>query len=704
MTPPNRFPGFLRRGWVAIAPLALFALAPYAAANVPIKVSGLGWLHDRDMRIALERLTGALTADSLNANGIEDAAVILNSSLNDEGFQEPEVTVAAKLADGTVKRFRFDPTFMTPVPRPLAANAVTFAVKPGVRWRVTQVAIEGLTVMPTKVAEGYFRSNASLLTVATTNAYAKSRLSRSETALLDELKRRGYAEATVRADVDHVDHKTGAVSVRVQVHEGPRWEVAGIAITGAQAEGVTLPDTNVWTGKHWTPSFEQDVREAIRLAFYRVGYPDVATALAIDPGTPADARRLIHATVNVVPGPRVTMGHVEFRGNKVTRESVLRRRVRLKPGDPLNPVELEHVRYRISRLGVFESVDLHYEPPQGPVRDPVFDVREGPRYETNLLFGYGSYEEFRAGVEYRQMNIFGLAHQSRLLLIQSVKSTRGEYTYTVPELFGETIDGSAKLFGLERQEIAFLRQEYGATLSARRPVGFLHGDAMVGYTFEALRNRKSGLVTEATDEKQVNVAHLDLQLTTNRLDNELRPRSGYHATLQLELASPNFGGVARYQRTEISSAYHTPWGGGRWIHVGLSHGFITTMGATNDRNLPVNKRFYPGGDNSIRGYRMGEAAPRAADGRFIGAKSYMLLNLELEQAVTQSWSLVAFADGLGTATTLRDYPFREKLYSVGLGVRYQTIVGPVRVEYGRNVNPRPADPGGTLQLSIGFPF
>ena len=62
------------------------------------------------------------------------------------------------------------------------------------------------------------------------------------------------------------------------------------------------------------------------------------------------------------------------------------------------------------------------------------------------------------------------------------------------------------------------------------------------------------------------------------------------------------------------------------------------------------------------------------------------------------------ADGVGTAVSLRDFPFSERLYSVGLGVRYQTLIGPVRLEYGRNVNPRPADPSGTLQISIGYPF
>ena len=59
---------------------------------------------------------------------------------------------------------------------------------------------------------------------------------------------------------------------------------------------------------------------------------------------------------------------------------------------------------------------------------------------------------------------------------------------------------------------------------------------------------------------------------------------------------------------------------------------------------------------------------------------------------------------LPTANWLIDYPFAERLYTAGLGVRYQTLIGPIRVEYGHNLNPRPGDPQGTWQLSIGYPF
>src|SRR6185295_13117402 len=100
----------------------------------------------------------------------------------------------------------------------------------------------------------------------------------------------------------------------------------------------------------------------------------------------------------------------------------------------------------------------------------------------------------------------------------------------------------------------------------------------------------------------------------------------------------------------------------------------------------------------------GEAAPRGANGLFVGAKSYVQANIELEQALTPRWSAVVFGDALGTAARLADYPFNQELYSIGVGVRYQTIIGPVRVEYGHNLNPRRGDPSGTVLVSIGFPF
>jgi outer membrane translocation and assembly module TamA len=81
-----------------------------------------------------------------------------------------------------------------------------------------------------------------------------------------------------------------------------------------------------------------------------------------------------------------------------------------------------------------------------------------------------------------------------------------------------------------------------------------------------------------------------------------------------------------------------------------------------------------------------------------------VLNLETEFALAKNWSFVLFSDSLGETVAMTDYPFDIFLFSVGAGLRYQSIIGPVRVEYGHNLNPRPHDPSGTLLFSLGFPF
>lgn len=687
------------RGARAAALAGALAVSGLHAAGV--SVDGTGILRDRELKQALVRLLDADARPTLDANAIEDAAVILVSALGDEGFQKPVLTIEVEAEAGGKRTFAFDPTFASPLPRPIDAEKVRFRVQRGVRSYVDAVEVEGLTVLPVERAQDFFRTKGTWIAEKRTNAYAPSRVNRAADALLAELRQRGHIEAEVRAEIAR--EVEGAVTLRVSVREGPRWQIAALRYQLDGAAPPTLPEEAEWKGQPWSPVREQDLREAVRHAFYREGHPDVGVHVAAELVAEDGARKEAEIVATIVPGPRVAVGRARFEGNAITRESVLRRRVELTAGEPLNPLALERSRYRLARLGVFETIDLRYEPADGETREPVFTLREGSRYETNLFFGYGSYEQFRAGVEYRQMNIFGLAHQSRLELVHSLKSTSGDYSYTVPELFGESLDGTAKIFGLRRREIAFLRKELGMSLTLRRAIPQLGGDATAGYTFQTLSSTRNSLSTQATDDTHSNVAALNFGLTGDKRDSPLRPRRGYHWASQLEAADPTFGGEVTYQRTEISGAYHTSWGSSRWIHLALSHGVITTFGA-NDASLPVNKRFFPGGDNSIRGFQRGEAALRDAEGRFIGAKAFGLLNVELEQALTPTWSVVAFADALGLAATWREYPFEQRLYSVGLGLRYQTLVGPIRLEYGRNVNPRPADPSGTWHFSVGYPF
>ena len=693
-------PAFLRRALLAAALLA--GTAPFFAADLHVR--GLGWFDDRTAEQKLKVLLGGRAGAAWDAGALEDAALVLIAALNDQGYLEPALTVETTLADGRAAAYPLDARLEPALPRPLAVTAATLRFVPGRRFALREVTFSGLLAITEKEARAFFIGENSLIPLVSERIYSVRRLQGAAANLEETLRQLGYAEAAVTPLAAQIDHLTGDVRVRIAVQEGRRWMVGGLQFAVADGSEAPLQLAADRAGRPWTALWRQDTATAIRRWYYARGHPDVDIQLTAQITPAADGTNAVTVTAQVAPGPEVRLGAVRFSGNAHTRDLTLRRLVPSMPGALLDPVKFNDSQAQISRLGVFRTVDLRYDPAVGPVRDAVYDLTEGRRQEINLLAGYGSYEQLRGGVEWRHYNLFGRAHTDSLKLVESMKGSSGDYTYTVPGLFGPFTDGSARLFGWRREEFSFTDQEYGANLSLLWPLRRLGLAITTGYTFKHLRNTDSVLATRATDPRQADIASLDLGVVREQRDNPLRPRKGYKLSLQVVSADRALGGNVIYQQIIFGASYHTGWGEGHWIHLGFSEGVVTTFGASAHTVLPASVLFYPGGDGSIRGYRKGEAAPRDAAGLFVGAKSYAQFNLEFEQALTSKWSVVVFGDALGTAANLRDYPFNEKLFSAGLGVRYQTIIGPVRVEYGRNLNPRPLDPAGTLQVSIGFPF
>lgn len=692
--------------WVGLVAALSFTGASLRAKPAEITVSGMGLVRDHTIRSTLIVLLGKQRGDTVNAAAMEDASLILFSTLTQAGYLEPSMEVKVTTATGTTASYPLDANLDQPLPRDLAATSVTFEIRKGHRFRVTAVEFRGLMALRPDQAQSYFRGDGILAEFTSEQAYSPERLNRSLGNLRDELRHRGYADAVVTAQPPQVDHHTGQVKLLIDVKQGPQWYTDELAlqVTGPGPTPVDIEKKNL--GKPWSAWWRHDAETDLRRWYYQRGYPDVRITIVPDAAPasgPAGSRRVV-VRADVRTGSPVRLGEIHFQGNTRTREAVLRPQIKAKPGDPLNPLQLQDGQYKISRLGVFSSVDLQYQPAQGPVRDAVYDLKEGKKSDVDLLLGWGSFEELRGGVEWREYDLWGRAHEGTLKFVQSMKSTEGEYDYTVPELFGTETDGTAKVFGFQRYERSFVDQQYGTTISVTTPLSSRGTELLTGYTFERLRAENDTLATVLTDSTNANATSIEVGLTRDRRDNPLLPHSGYKLAVQVEEASRWLGGQVDFQQYQIAASYHTPWGHSRWIHLGVTHGDITTLGSRAGNPPPPNVYFYPGGEDSIRGYGLGEAAPRGADGQFVPAVSFTQLNVELEQALTSKWSAVIFSDSLGGTDTLEKYPFDYELYSLGLGVRYQTIVGPIRLEYGRNLNPRPHDPEGTVLFSVGFPF
>ncbi len=700
--------------FVLILPFLLTSLRGSAAATTatekpdPAKLSvrGFGLLGNRQLGKVIRLSRGEKTKpEFFDADIVEDGVLILLARLEELGHLSPEVTATLTLKDGRVLEYSWDEKFETVLPRPLQIKRLAFRAVPGVKYYYAELTFSGLDAITAAEASRYFISTEGLLQLKSMRIYTPARLNSSLANLRESLARRGYANARVEvAELDKND-ATGAVKVRVQVDQGIPTVVRSVR-TEIRAPGEPEP-REIRTNRLNAPySFlwEQDFIYRQRTNQYELGYPDVAVSLLpIARETNANSIKLDLDAI-VQTGPRMKVGQVRFEGQNRTQPRVIESRISLEPNEWLNPLEVEQNRQRLARLGVFNHVDVRYDQTDDLHRDVIYELAEAKTLALSLLLGYGSYEQVRGGIEFDQRNMFGLAHDFRIRAIQSFKSSSGDLRYTIPQMFGEDVDLFAYAAGLRREEISFTRREFGGGVGVQRYLKPIQTDGSLRYDYQFLD--ATDINAETADQvgvRQARVAAFILDLRRDLRDSPLVPRRGLRLFANAEFAAAALGGEVDYQRILLGASYHHRLGGGRYLHLGLTHGLSFTA-AGNSLELPFNKRFFPGGQNSVRGFQEGEAAPRDDDGEVIGAETFLQGNFELEQMLTPNWSIVAFSDAVGFAAHRENYPFDEELYSVGGGIRWKTVVGPVRLEYGYNLNPREKDPTGTLHFSIGFPF
>ncbi|MEX2382420.1 MAG: BamA/TamA family outer membrane protein [Opitutales bacterium] len=670
-----------------------------------LRVRGYGFFGNRELTRMLNLVLEAEEREYFDATFIEDAALILISRLRQDSYLQPQVHAEVILEDEEQVDFSWDYQFLTQLPRPLQARQVHFQLEPGVLYYYDVLEIDGLEHISEDEAESFFVAPDFLIPQKTNRLYTQERLNRGLANLEEVLRREGFERARAVVSSLDRDDETGAVDVSISVTEGKPSVIASLyeEIT-IEGERMADEDRMLFPGEPYSRMWVQDYVLERRNQLYRQGYPDARVDVIPVSREEEEDRTLVHLRASVRTGRQVRVGEVIYEGAERTVERVLDRQTRLESGEKLDRLEVEQSRYRLARLGVFDRVEVAFEEVDEETRNVIFRLEEGDQIDISLLFGYGSFELFRGGLEIEQFNILGRAHRSRMLLVQSVKSTRFDYFYSVPNLRGLDITGFGRANFLTRDEIGWRRTEYGGSLGGQRHFVGIDSDVSLRYSYQMLESTDLPEMAEETEGLgRARASFIGLDVHRDRRDNPIYPRAGYNLFLGAEVASAILGGQADYQRFELGSSYHWRIGRGRYINIGLSHGVVNTLGAVED-NLPFNRRFFPGGDTSVRGFQMGEAAPRNEAGELVGSETYTVFNLEFEQMLTRNWSVVAFSDSVGFARRIGDYPVDEVLYSVGVGVRYNTIIGPVRLEYGHNLNPRRNDPSGTIHLSVGFPF
>jgi outer membrane protein assembly complex protein YaeT len=699
--------------WLVLSGLVWILWVPAADAadastNKParVKVSGYGLFGNREMRrLLLDFAPGGKMPPVIDRTFAEDAALLLLARAQDEGYLHATLKARFVLSDGSEARFAWTNSTEAVVTNDFAARAVRFRLEPGVQFYYRRIVFDGLHRFSLHEANSYFVNTDLLLKMRRNRIFNPETLRGSLRALREAYARAGYQNATVTTNRVSRDESKGAVDVEIKVEEGLP-SVARSVVVHVYQGGKERPELlrRLTPREPYSQLWQQKLSRDLQAEHFVNGFPDTTVQFTVVGRETQNGTNQVDLAARIERGPLIHLHDVIFNGNKRTRDFVLEGRLKLQEGQLLNRVEAERSRRRLARLGVFESVRLRYNEVGEDDRDLIFEFQEVKPISVSVLAGVGSYELLRGGVELEHRNIFGLAHSLRLRGMQSFKASKGDLLYTVPEVLGENVNLFLQGSGLRREEVSFTRKEYGGSLGVQKRLTPIATDLSLRYDYEFLRAlRDDAGNTNLLGVEEARSAAIVLELNRDKRDQALLPHRGLRLFNRIELASASLGGNVDYQRIFLGGSYHIDLHGGRLIHLGLTHAVSFTFGGEPEE-LPFNKRFFPGGENSVRGYREGEASPLDAKGNQLGAETFTQSNIEFEQLLTKSWSVVTFFDAVGFAQFRDDYPWDEVLYSVGGGLRWRTLIGPMRLEYGYNLHRRSHDPAGTLHFSLGFPF
>src|SRR5262245_27313370 len=530
-------------------------------------------------------------------------------------------------------------------------------------------------------------------------------------ALQTYLRAQGFADASVGPPRLTWSDDRREVRIAIPVVEGPRLRVGAIRV-----EGATLVSTNeilaalpFIAGGNWDARRADEGIRAIDRLYQRRGA--FGTDISLNTARHDDT---VDVTYTIVEGPQTRIGRVLVRGALLTRESVILERLPFASGDLLDPDRLLRGASQLTDLGVFERVDVEpLQPPATPFTDVEVTVRERPPWRLDFGAGYGTDEGVRGFIEVGYDNLFRTGRSLRLREKLnaggqvSAFGTRTDLIYREPWAFGTPWDGEARLFWEYRQVIGYTYEREGFNLSMagdlwKDQVRGLRGT--VSYRFYDIRrfDVNPDLAASTIVAGQDRVASVAGALTWDLRNPPLDPRSGSLHFISFETASDAFGGDVNFLKARAETSWAFSWLPPTVVALAARLGLATTYGGTQE--LPIEDRFYAGGANSVRGYREQRVGPLASNGDPLGGNALIVLNAEWRFPIWRVLGGAVFVDAGTVTSQVNQLALDTFRVGTGGGLRLNTPVGPIRVDFGYALTPIPNEGRFQAYFSLGNPF
>ncbi len=535
----------------------------------------------------------------------------------------------------------------------------------------------------------------------------------------------GFAECIVEPPVDTYV-QPDLVDTHFVIHEGQKYFFGNVNFTGPTIYGAEALRGQMLDllRQPYTAARLADIPRRLQTYYKTRGYYGVKVDAVADPTLALSSRVPVRVTVE--PGPVYYFDGVTVSGTRQLRPSYLVNRFRGLSGQPYSPEVLDKKFRELIQTSLFNIVKINPTPVNGNQLRLDVNVEEAKPQEFGFSVGYGSYEGAILGVSYTNRDLFGYGRPIMTSIEYTQRSYKAEVQFDDPYLFNTGFAFQARLSALTFDYDGYTKFELGGRFTLGRKIsdaysiGFVVGPRHVEITDASIDNSLLGPTSYFINS-------VGLTQTLDLRKNPLVAPRGIVVDNTVDFADSALGSDIDLLRATgrvtyyLSFAPEQPlldgedlqksslqkWFERSMLAFGARAGIVIpldTSGTTEQLAIPIDERFFNGGSTTVRSFDERDLGPHDSHGNPIGGEYYSVFNAEYTFPVYGELLGAVFVDAGNLLPNASSPGLENMRYAVGVGLRYNLPIGPIRLDYGVNPSPRGDEAFGAFHFSFGFAF
>ena len=649
-----------------------------------VKVAVEGFKIDKDQ---LRRLLPILKGEGINREILEEGLDNLKEYLVNKGYSEADVQFSETSDHAGVRFFHY-----RIIPnRKLTVSYIRFS---GNHALTAEEMLSAIEIQ----SKGVFQSA----------AYSVTRLDADVESLKTLYQVRGYLNAKITPVTELVDNGR-KLGITYLCEAGFQARTRSLTISGndALATKELMKRVRLAPGKPYSPSLAESDRQAILAAYNDMGFLWAQAAVRV--GSPDEAHSY-PIEFQIREGIQSFVERILVLGNERTRSSVVHKRIRLKANAPLSLGKMLQTQQGLYGLGVFDQVRVAQQNSEStaPFQDVVVRLQESKRFTVRYGLGYQEREKLRGTLEFTHENIFGLAERALIRFRGSSIEQQVLFSLQQPQFRPIPVDSNFTFSFQNKKDISFDSRRFNISYQFSHPFGG-HTWGMLRYNFKNVQILNSQISESelGREDRPGRFSTFSTALINDTRDNYLDPSKGF-------FSSTNFGVTPRLLSSDGFLSFFTQNSYYRKLPASLLLAGSVRFGAAysleKDPYLPISERFFAGGSSSLRGFDTDYAGPLdLVSNKPLGGNALFVGSMEIRIPLFSFIHIAGLYDTGNIFQTISDINLHGFSHTFGGGLRIKTPFGPLRADYGYNIN-LPADlrqrglKRGHFFITVGPPF